>query len=154
LRHDFATVHARTRAKIDNVIRAAHRFLVVLDDDERISLFAKRSQRIEQPANCLVDANRLSAHRAHKARRANLIQVARQADSLGFAAAQGFGRTPEREITEPDVFHKAQTLLDLRQQFRCDCVVRPRKRSSSISFRRSLAERAVKLSMPNPWTRT
>ena len=48
-RDHFAAVNSRARAKIDNVIRAPHRFLIVLDDDERVSLFAKRGQRIEQP---------------------------------------------------------------------------------------------------------
>ena len=45
---DFASMHAGARAKIDNVIRAAHRLLVVLDDHERISFFAQRRKRIEQ----------------------------------------------------------------------------------------------------------
>ena len=34
LHHDFAAVHSRARAEIDDVIGAAHRFFVVLDDDE------------------------------------------------------------------------------------------------------------------------
>ena len=33
-RHDFATVNSRARAEIDDVIGAAHRFFVVLDDDQ------------------------------------------------------------------------------------------------------------------------
>ena len=41
-------MRARTRAKIDNVIGAAHRFLIVFDDHERISFFAQRRQGFEQ----------------------------------------------------------------------------------------------------------
>ena len=34
LDHDFSAVNARARSQIDNVIGAAHRFFVVLDDHE------------------------------------------------------------------------------------------------------------------------
>src|SRR4029077_6211859 len=47
--HDyFAAVHARAWAKIDNVIGAPHRFLVVLDDDERVSFLPQGGERVEQ----------------------------------------------------------------------------------------------------------
>ena len=46
LRDDFAAVHAGARAEIDDVIRAPHRLLVVLDDDERISLFAQSASSV------------------------------------------------------------------------------------------------------------
>src|SRR5690349_14402047 len=48
-RDHFAAVNARARAKIDNVIGAPHRFVVVLDDDERVSFFPKRFERVEEP---------------------------------------------------------------------------------------------------------
>ena len=35
-----------------------------------------------------------------------------QPDSLRFAAAQRFGRTPKREITESDLLHEKQSLLN------------------------------------------
>ncbi len=51
-------------------------------------------------------------------------ELGREPDALRFAAAQGLGGTPEREITEPDVFHEAEPLLDLRHEIRRDHFLR------------------------------
>ena len=45
---DFAAMTSRAGAEIDNVIGASHRFLVVLDDHERVSFFAQGREGIEQ----------------------------------------------------------------------------------------------------------
>ena len=41
-------MNARARAKIDNMVGAAHRFVIVLDNDERIPFLAERFERVEQ----------------------------------------------------------------------------------------------------------
>jgi hypothetical protein len=41
-------MQTRTRAKIDDVVRAPYRFLIMLDNDERVSFLAERSKRFEQ----------------------------------------------------------------------------------------------------------
>ena len=48
LHHNFAAMHSRARPEIDDVIGAAHRFFVMLDDHERVSLLPQRRQRFEQ----------------------------------------------------------------------------------------------------------
>ena len=45
-------------------------------------------------------------------------KLSRQTNSLRFTTAQGFGGAAESEITETDVFHETQPLLNFRQQFR------------------------------------
>ena len=101
------------RPEIDDVIGAPHRFLIVLDDDERVSLLPQRGQRFEQAqviARMQADG-RFVQHVKHAAQ--IRAELRRQADALRFAAAQRLRRTPEREITEPDVFHEAKPLLNL-----------------------------------------
>ena len=46
-RDDFAAMHAGAGPEIDDVIGLAHRFLIVLDDDQRIPLGPERSQGLE-----------------------------------------------------------------------------------------------------------
>ena len=48
LHDDFAAMHARARAEINDVIGAAHRLFIMLDDHERVSLLAQRRESIEQ----------------------------------------------------------------------------------------------------------
>src|SRR5205807_2391218 len=43
-----------------------------------------------------------------------------QSNSLRFPAAQRFRRTPERKITETDLLHETQSLLDFGNKIRCD----------------------------------
>ena len=45
LGHHFAALHSRAGAEVDDVIRAAHRLLVVFDHDERV---AARAQLLER----------------------------------------------------------------------------------------------------------
>ena len=50
LRDDFAAANPRPRTEIDDVIGRAHRFLVVFDDDHRVSLVAEVLEAVEQQA--------------------------------------------------------------------------------------------------------
>src|ERR1044071_1011253 len=47
-RYHFAAVKSGARPEINDVIGASHGFFVVLDNDERIALVAKSSQRFKQ----------------------------------------------------------------------------------------------------------
>ena len=42
-------MRSRAWPKIDNVIGTPHRFVIVLDNDERVSFLAQRFERFEQP---------------------------------------------------------------------------------------------------------
>ena len=47
-----------------------------------------------------------------------------QTDSLRLAATQCFCGTPKSEITEPDLFHESQSLLNFRDKTCGDCLMR------------------------------
>ena len=47
LKYDLSAVLARARAKIDDVIGRPYRFLVVLDDDDRVAQIAQTGERPE-----------------------------------------------------------------------------------------------------------
>ena len=47
-RNDLAAVNARAGADVDDEIRRAHRVLVVLDDQNRVSKVAQMAKRIEK----------------------------------------------------------------------------------------------------------
>src|ERR1700730_12264641 len=57
-------------------------------------------------------------------------ELGRQPNPLRFAAAQCFRRTPEREITEPNVFHEKQSLPDFGNEIGSDGLLR----SSEFQF--------------------
>src|SRR5207249_1101478 len=107
---DFAAMDSSARAEINNVIGAPHRFLVVLDDDERVSLFAQGREGIEQSQ--IVARMQANGRFVQNIKDTAQIraELGRQSNALRFAAAQCFRGTPECEITEPNVFHEAQSL--------------------------------------------
>ena len=47
LRDDFPAMRACARAKIDNMVSAPHRLVIVLDNDQRVPLLAQCGQRVE-----------------------------------------------------------------------------------------------------------
>ncbi len=116
LHHHLAAVRARARAEVDNMIRAAHRFFIVLDDDERISFLAQGGQRFEQSqivARMQTDRGLIE----HVEDAAQIrTKLRREPNALRLTAAQGLRRTAEREIAQPDVFHELETLLNLRHE--------------------------------------
>ena len=120
-------MHTCARAEIDDVIRAPHRFFIVLDDDERVSFFTQRGQRFEQAqivARMQTDG-RLVEHVKHAAQ--IRTELRRQPNALRFASAQRFRRTAEREIIESNVLHEAKPLLNFRHKIRRDCLLRSAK---------------------------
>ena len=48
LRDHFSSMDACARTEVDDMVCSAHRFLVVLDNNERVSLLSQRGQSIEQ----------------------------------------------------------------------------------------------------------
>src|SRR6185436_12939040 len=59
LKDDLATVFARPRSQIDQIVCDTNRFLIVLDHDNRVAEIAKVMQRAEQRAIvALVKSNR------------------------------------------------------------------------------------------------
>jgi hypothetical protein len=86
-RDDFAAVNSRARAKIDNVIGAPHRFVVMLDDHERVSFFAKRFERVEQAqVIARMQTNRRFVENVENAAQIR-PELRREPDPLRFAAA-------------------------------------------------------------------
>src|SRR2546430_8110845 len=51
-------------------------------------------------------------------------ELRRQPDPLRFASTQRFCGTSKREITEPDIFHESQTLLDFGNEIGRDRLLR------------------------------
>ena len=116
LHDDFAPVHSRARPEIDDMIGPAHRLFIVLDNDERVPLRAQRRQRLEQPhIIARMQTDRRLIENVEDAAQIR-TKLRRQPDALRFAAAQGFRRTSQREITEPDILHELEPLRDLRHE--------------------------------------
>ena len=89
-RDDFPAVNTGARAKIDNVIGAPHRFLVVLDHHEGISFFAQRFERVEQ-AQVIARVQADGRFVEHVKDAAQIrAELRGQSDPLRFAAAQRF----------------------------------------------------------------
>ena len=83
---EVAAALAGAGADVDDVVGAADRVLVVLDDDQRVALVAERLQRTEQDlvvARVQAD-RRLVEHVAHALQVA--AELRREADALRFAA--------------------------------------------------------------------
>ncbi len=138
----MAAVLARRRAHVDQVVRRAHRALVVLDHEHGVAEVAQPLQRRDQPlVVALVQADRRLVEDVEHAdeRRADL---GREPDPLRLATAQGGGRPLHRQVADADVVEEAQPLLDLAQDQPRDRAVglgqvelldpleRPRRRSA------------------------
>ena len=94
------------------MIGAAHRFFVVLDDDQRISFVSKRGERFEQ-AKVVAWVQTDGWFIQHVKNAAQIrTKLRSQTDSLRLAAAQCFRRTSKRKVTESDFFHETQSLLN------------------------------------------
>ena len=108
LRHHRPAALARARPDIDDVIGAADRVLVMLDDDERIALVAELLQRVEQDlvvARMQADG-RFVEHVAHALQVA--AELRREPDALRFAAGQRGRGAIEAQIAEADFLQKLQ----------------------------------------------
>ncbi len=103
-----AAVHAGAGAEVDDVVGAADRVLVVLDDDHRVAEVAQPHQRVEQAlVVALVQADRRLVEDVHDADEAG-ADLAREADALRLAARERLGAAIERQVVEADVGEEAQ----------------------------------------------
>ena len=105
----------RARTEVDDVVRRAHRALVVLHDDDGVAKVAQPLERRDQPlVVTLVQADRglvEDVEHTHEAR----PDLGGQADPLRLAARERGRRALEREVADPDVVQEAQALVDLAQ---------------------------------------
>ena len=96
-------MHTRSRTDINNMISRTNGVFVVFHHDYGITEVAQMHQGIEQAfiiALVQTDGRFVQhIHHAHQAR----TDLAGQANPLRFTARQGFRRTGEGEITQPDI---------------------------------------------------
>ena len=101
-------MRARAGADVDEVVRRAHRVLVVLDDDERVAEVTQLAQCGQQLfIVALVQADgRLiqNIQHAHE-RRADLRC---EPDTLALAAGERCRRARERQVLQADALQKMQ----------------------------------------------
>ena len=103
LSDDFAAFDAGAGAEVDEVVGRAHRVLIVLDDDDRVSLMCEPLQGREQPVVVArVQADRRlveDVEHAHQPR----ADLAGQPDALCLAAGERGSRTIKRQVMQTDV---------------------------------------------------
>ena len=140
LRDDPAAAAARTRTEIDDVVGAADRVLVVLDDDERVALCLELRQRVEQDAIVArVQADRRLVEDVADAAQIR-AELCGEPDALRLAAGERRRRAIEREIAKPDVIEKGEPRSELREDVASDLGLAtaqvelpPRRRAASAT---------------------
>src|SRR5262249_27549410 len=114
---DDLTAHvAGPRTEVDDVVRGANRFLVVLHDEDGVAEVAQAPQSTDEPLVVpLVQPDaRLVEHVDDATELA--AELAGEANALGLTAAQRGPRAIEREVVETDVQEKEQPASDLGQR--------------------------------------
>ena len=121
-------MRARAGADVDEVVRRAHRVLIVLDNDERVAKVAQSLERGEQlVVVALVQSDgRLveDIEDAHQAR----ADLRRQTDALRFAAGERRARARERQVFESYRAQEAEAVFDLLQNALADAHLLLRER--------------------------
>src|SRR5207248_8139043 len=106
----LAAVFSRAGSKVDHVIGGAHRFLVVLDDDDGVAQIAELLERRQETRIvALMQPDRRLIENVQDADQPR-ADLRRETNALGLATRQRFGGASEREIVEPDVDQEPQTL--------------------------------------------
>ena len=119
-RHQFPAAHAGAGAEVDEVIRLAHRILVVLDHDHGIPDVTQMAERIEQAIIvALVQADAGFIKNVEDADEAR-ADLRGEPDALRFTAAERAALAVQREIAQPDIVEKTQARTNLLQRFRRD----------------------------------
>ena len=99
----LAAMDAGARAHIDEIIGAADRVLVMLDDDHGVAEIAQPFQRREQPVVvALMQADRRLVEHVEHAGEAR-ADLRGEADALALAARQRARGARQGEIFEPDI---------------------------------------------------
>ena len=106
---------ASARTKVDDMIRAAHRLLVVFDDQDGIAHIPQIRQRIEQPPV-------VPGMKADRGLIQNIQNATEFGSDLGckpyalpFAAGQGGSRPVERKISDSDIQQELHAVADFPQ---------------------------------------
>ena len=150
LRNDLPTSRACTGSQVDDKIRSANRFLIVLHNEKRIAFVLEPLERIEQHAI----VTRMQANRRFVQDVAHALQVGaelrRQSNALRFTTRQRRRCAIESEICQPDVFEELQSRFDLRHDIASDLGLtsfefqcREELVSTTDRLRRELRDRAV-----------
>ena len=105
------------RADIDNVVGGANSVFIVLNDDHGVAEISQVDQGAKQAfVIALVQADRGLIQYVHHADQAR-ADLAGEADTLRFAAGEGFRRTGERQVVQTDVDEELQAIANLFQNF-------------------------------------
>ena len=102
-----ATVHARARAEVDDVIRAPDRVLVVLDHHHGVALALELAERVQQHA--IVPGVQADGGLVEDVAHAAEIgaELRSQPDALGIAPAQRRRSTVQRQIGKAHLFQES-----------------------------------------------
>ena len=113
--HHFSAFNSRTRPQIDNVIGTAHRFIIVLDHDQRVAARLQLFERCEQ----LLIVARMQPNRRLIENVQDAAQVGTelrsQADALRFAAAERRHAPAKLKVSQSHFAKKFQPLANFRK---------------------------------------
>ena len=112
---NFAAVDARAGADVDNEIRRAHRVLVMLDDQNRVSKVTQMAKRIEElVVIALMKADGGLVENVEYAHEAG-ANLGRKPYSLALAAGERPRRARKRQIGKPDRLQEAKSRANFPQ---------------------------------------
>ena len=116
LRDDASSLAARAGAEIDDVVGAADRLFVMLDDHQRVAFGLELRQRVEQHAVIprMQSDRRLVEDIAHAAQ--VRTELSREPDALRLAAGERRRSAVERKVAQADVVQKTQPRSELHDQ--------------------------------------
>ncbi len=119
-RHDFAAVRSGAGADINDIVRRAHRVLIVLDDNHRVPEIAESLQRIEQLV--VVSLMKTDARLIENIADADKAgsDLGCKPDALCLAAGQSSRRAGEREIVKTDIYEETDAVSDFLQNLLTD----------------------------------
>ena len=109
---DFAAVHARADAHVDDVVGRADGVFIVLNDQHAVADVAQVFQRFDQTVIiALMQADRRFVEHIHDARQTG-ANLRREADALCFTARQRVGAAVQRQVIEAHIVEELQTRND------------------------------------------
>ncbi len=117
LRDDLAPLDARPWTEVDDVVRGAHRVLVMFDDDHGVADVAQAKQSRDQAV--IVSGMKTNGRLVQNIENPHQpgANLRRQADSLRLAPRERRRRPFEAQIVQAHVDKKPQTPPDLLQEF-------------------------------------
>ena len=115
LGHHFTAMLACSRTDVDNLVGSIHRFLVMLNNNQRIAQIAQMLERFQQLAViALMQADARFVQNIQHARQA-AAYLRCQTDALRFAAAQRPRASVERQVIKAYVVEELQARHNLLQ---------------------------------------